>query len=50
MTTTLQEIKKHNERVKSALARAKKGEIINLTDLLISKEKLLQKLAKESDE
>lgn len=33
-------IKEHNQRIESAFARAKKGEVINLTDLMISKENI----------
>jgi len=37
------EIKEHNKRVEEAFKRARNGETICLTDLMISKEKLIEK-------
>lgn len=37
-------IQAFNQKVDQAFARAQQGEIISLTDLLISKEKLIQEL------
>lgn len=34
-------LKLHNEKVRSALERAEKGEIIDLTELMISREKVI---------
>jgi len=39
---------KHNNKVNKAFNRAKAGEIINLTDLMISQEKVYEKLMQAS--
>ena len=39
---------KHNSKVNKAFNRAKAGEIINLTDLMISQEKVYEKLMQAS--
>ena len=39
---------KHNDKVSQAFNRAKNGEIINLTDLMISQEKVYEKLMQAS--
>ena len=41
------EVREHNEKVKGAFDRAAKGEVINLTDLMISKENLMEKKLKK---
>lgn len=39
-------IKRHNYSVEQKLLRAEKNEFISLTDILISKEKIIKELAK----
>lgn len=39
-TGLIEDMKRHNKNVEDAFRRAEKGEIINLTDLMIGKEKL----------
>ena len=46
MVTIAEQIKKHNKKVTTEFERAQKGEIINLTDLMISKEKIDKRLGK----
>ena len=41
MVTFEQKVKKHNKKVSDAFKRARKGDTIDLTELMISKEKLL---------
>lgn len=43
-------MRKHDENVKRTIARAEKGEIINLSDLLIDKEKIDEKIIRERGE
>lgn len=43
---TVQLIRQHNEKINEAFKKAEGGEIINLTDLFISKEKVLKRLGK----
>jgi hypothetical protein len=40
MTDITKKIERHNRKVRHALKRAERGEVINLTELLISRAKL----------
>ena len=40
-------MQRHNKNVKEQFARAEKGEVINLTDMMISRETIIQNEDKE---
>lgn len=41
--TLEEDIRKHNKLVEEQFKKAEKGEIINLTDLMISQEKIIER-------